>query len=546
MVRNTDTIKEITCLMKAKAPCIWLQTYEEEAAIRDICDMLNNEFNDMTPWVWSGTEGLRRLPLNPSLKEEPPIKGTTPFDAVLKAMKKKQDDATSSNLWILRDFHKFVNEWKAQRLIRDAKEWKAQRVETEDGRFRSYYNPILVVSPVCDIPDDIAKLFHVVEYSLPEADYISGLVKHANEKLQQAAANKPEAGIKSVSDEEVETITNACIGLTAKEIVMALRESSVKYHTLNLDFMARNKIQMVKKSGVLDYRIPKVSFDDIGGNDAVKKWLLEEKEAFSPEARSFGIDLPKGIMAVGVAGCGKTLIAEAFANEMHVPLISFTLSKIMDKLVGQSEQKVAYALQIVRACAPCVLLIDEVEKLLGGVDSRSDGGVTARILAALLKFMQDNDNGVYVIMTSNNVSQLPPEFTRAGRLDATWYFGLPSDEERKAIFKVHFGHRGREVGDVILHAAVKASQGFTGAEIEQVVKNAMRKAYVRYKKDGNDSVTKDDVIEAASEVIPVSQSSREKILALDKYCETRARNASGEKKKITKKTSSEDDLLLDF
>lgn len=233
---------------------------------------------------------------------------------------------------------------------------------------------------------------------------------------------------------------------------------------------------------------------------------------------------------------------------MGVPLLELSMNRVMDKLVGQSEQKIAQALSVAKACAPCVLLLDEVEKMLGAASvssNASDGGVTARILQAILKFMNDNDSGVYVIMTSNDVSQLPPEFTRAGRLDATWYFGLPDDEERRGIFRIHFAKKGREVSDIILNEAVRSSDGFTGAEIQQVVKNTMRKAFSRYLKDGNQNILAEDIREAAGEVIPVSKSSKEKIAALDMYCRSRARCTSVHHEK-EKPAQEIDDFELDL
>ena len=177
--------------------------------------------------------------------------------------------------------------------------------------------------------------------------------------------------------------------------------------------------------------------NDIGGNNALKDWLYEVKDLFTEEAAEFGLTKPKGYMSVGIPGCGKTALAEAFAGTMKVPLLILSINRIMNRMVGESEKKIVQALQVAKACAPCVLLLDEVEKVLGGVNSsnNSDSGITSRVFQEILKFMNDNDSGVYVIMTSNDVSQLPPEFTRAGRLDATWYFGLPKEEERREIFK---------------------------------------------------------------------------------------------------------------
>ena len=176
----------------------------------------------------------------------------------------------------------------------------------------------------------------------------------------------------------------------------------------------------------------------------------------------------------------------------------------------------------------------------------SDGGVTARIMQALLKFMNKDNTGVYVIMTSNDVSQLPPEFTRAGRLDATWFFSLPVEQERKAILKVHFGKRNISPFPKLLNLAVELSEGFTGAEIEQGVKNTMMKMFARYQNDGKKTITEKDIRDGLSEVIPVSKSSREKINALITYCTSRHRLASKYKPKKDKDTSADLPLNLDF
>jgi ATP-dependent 26S proteasome regulatory subunit len=530
-------------LLKAKIDCIWIQTYEEKEVIADIKELVakNDRMSNMTVQVWSRTEGVTRVPVFAYEQDDKPDAKLKEPPALFSKIRNEQQEATgSSNLWILRDFHTVVTDPKVQRFVRDLKEY--------NGR---HYNPLIVISPAMEIPSDIARLFRVIEYELPPEEAVLKLIQKANETLAMSASEDNDVHVST--PEEISALTKACMGLTIKEINMALNESMVGYHSLNLEFLSKNKIELVKKTGVLDYKIPHDTLADIGGNEAIKKWLLEAKDAFSDEARAFGVEKPKGYMAVGIPGCGKTLLAGAFANEMKVPLLELSMSKIMDKLVGQSERKIDHALQVAKACAPCVLLLDEVEKMLGsagagGSSNQSDGGVTNRVFQAILKFMNDNDSGVYVIMTSNDVSQLPPEFTRAGRLDATWYFGLPSAVEREDIFKVHFNHRNKSVGDVILKKAVDATKGFTGAEIQQTVKNTMVKAYQRYKQDGNANITVDDVISAAADVIPVSRSSREKIAALENYCRTRARFASGEDTVVAKpaKEEQEEAFLLDL
>ena len=539
---RSSIAEDLKVLLKAKIDCVWIQTHEEKEVLDDLRELLSQEskLSDMNIQLWSRTEGVTTIPVfSYQPKEEIDAKLKEPPALFSKIRYEQTNQAGSPNIWILRDFHTVITDPKVQRFVRDLKEYKS-----------SHYNPLVVISPAMEIPSDVARLFRVIEYGLPTEETVRRMVITANDKLARSAT--PDNDVHVCDSDELIAVTRACMGLTVKEISMALNESMVRYHALDLDFLSRNKIELVKKTGVLDYKIPNVTFADIGGNEAIKAWLLEAKGAFSDEARAFGVDKPKGFVSVGVPGAGKTLLANAFANELRVPLLELSMSKIMDKLVGQSERKIDHALQVAKACAPCVLLLDEVEKMLGGAtmsSNASDGGVTNRVLQAILKFMNDNDSGVYVVMTSNDVSQLPPEFTRAGRLDATWYFGLPNATEREAIFKVHFGHKNKTVGDVILKRAVAATKGYTGAEIQQVVKNTMIKAFQRYKEDGNANITVDDVIAAAAEVIPVSQSSREKIAALENYCRTRARFASGivgTPQKEQEDESEEEGFLLDL
>lgn len=218
-----------------------------------------------------------------------------------------------------------------------------------------------------------------------------------------------------------------------------------------------------------------------------------------------------------------------------MPFLKLTMDKILSKYAGESERNIAKALTLIKSCAPCVLLIDEVEKALGGIKSSnaSDSGVVARAFGKVLEFLNDNDNGVYVIMTSNDVSQLPPELTRAGRLDAIWYFGLPDENEREEIFKVHFSKVNQTVSSDVLELAVKETQNYTGAEIEQIVKSAVKKAFIRMKKTNTEmAITKTDITDAKEQVVPISKSSKEKINQLELWAKGRALYANKREKKV--------------
>ena len=235
-------------------------------------------------------------------------------------------------------------------------------------------------------------------------------------------------------------------------------------------------------------------------------------------AKKFGRKPPKGYMAVGIPGAGKSAIAEAFAGEMKVPLLVFDMSKIMNRMVGESEKGIAKALETAANCSPCVLLLDEVEKALGGYASSAttDSGVTDRIVGALCSWMQDNED-VFIIMTSNNAAKLPPEFTRSGRLESTWFFGFPTKEERAEILNVQLKKVGKELTDEQKQIIIEITDHYTGAEIEQGIQNALGYSFEDYLEGGSDELTDAQLSKGFNDVIPIYRSSKGAMDALVKY-----------------------------
>ena len=522
---------EVKILIDAGITCIWITSYEEAAVLADIREMVRMHYRTIPLYQWSVSEGCKKLATLPAEKDGPADMNLRQPPAV---MEKIANDSGcraavgSRNIYVLRDLQEFFagqSSTLIRRYIRDIKEYPGNK---------GCNNVIICISPAVALPDDITKLFRVVSYELPDKEEVLRLTQKYVEKFNKLAQKQP-LEYEELGPEKIDSIVDACLGLTKKEIGMSISESIVRHHTIDPTFLLSNKIQEVKKSGILDYKIPEITLDDVGGNQAIKDWLYEQKEMFSQEARDFSLPMPKGYMAVGIPGSAKTMLAEAFAGMMNIPLLSLSMSKIMSKLVGESEQKIEQAIQVAKSCAPCVLLLDEVEKMLGGAgaggsSNRTDGGVTNRVFQSLLKFMNDNDSGVYVIMTSNDVSALPPEFTRAGRIDAQWYFGLPKVSERKEILRIHFAKFGKDVPDNVIDLAAKETEGYTGAELREVAKNCMRKAFIRFKNSEKATIgfTVSDVESSISEVIPISKSSKEKIMALESWCAERARRSDYE------------------
>lgn len=516
-----ECMTQVRDLLKAKIQCIWIETYEESAVINDLREILSSHIVGMNLQVWSISEGLKRIPMtNRETQEKANPAMMNPkamFDYIRDVQEAKADEGRQdiSNVFVLRDFHLLNEKAEVKRCVRDLKEYKSTN-----------YNPIVVISPTKSIPMELQKLFTVVTYDTPDRAEIETTINGMSRRIEQAIAGGRD--LVAPTPEERRQLVDAAMGLTATELSDVLAKSLTKYSCLSPQAIMDEKIQLVQKSGVLDYIVPKFTMDDIGGNGAFKDWIMELRNSYTEEAKEFGIAPPKGYMAFGIPGSSKTVSAEAFANMMNYPLLVLSISRIMDKHLGESEGKIDRACRVAKACAPCVLMIDEVEKVLGGAQSsnQTDSGITNRVLARLLELLNDDDSGVFVIMTSNDTSQLPPELTRNGRLDAQWYFGLPTAEERKDIFRIHFGKVNRTVSQEVIDAAAKAANNYTGAEIKEVVKVAMRKAFVRFREDGNRELTSEDIVSAVKDVIPLYISSQERINALEVYARGRARNTN--------------------
>lgn len=539
-------MEHFTSLLNARDTCMYVRTYEENEFIKDVVDIVQGKapfrFNDASDkakvYVYSRFEGLYLLDMfDPSAYDrreyirdvnnlnklfkfiqkqsccQDAIDDTDSFEDLLTGKNEEETkdeaapNAQSISVFIIKDLHMFFDK-ETIRALRDLKE------EYDELS----YCPIVVTSPVTEIPCELEKLFTYFEYeNMSKEDF-----------KQILYANASESGY---SDEEIDAICDACTGLTYREMLRSFSHSVAVHEGIDIKMIHDEKVQIVKKSGALDYLHPTMTIEDTGGYENLKTWIREMKVALSPEAKDFGIAQPKGAMLVGLPGNGKTMTAEIIANYLEVPLLQLDLAKIMGSFVGQSERQIANALRIVKACAPCVMLIDEAEKLFGGYQSSAstDSGTLSRVLAQLLQFLQEDNTGVITIMTSNNVFELPPELLRSGRLDAQWYFGFPSTEERKEILDIYLKKNRLEVTSNIFNYIIRATKNYSGAEIKEIVKNLLIKSYFRQKQEGKEPervIIAEDAKAAIAAVVPVYQTSKEKVDLFVEMAKGRYRIAS--------------------
>ena len=288
----------------------------------------------------------------------------------------------------------------------------------------------------------------------------------------------------------------------------------------DLEEVLEEKRQSIARSEVLEFCVTESGTEAIGGLEALKDWLQQRHRAFSDEARRFGLPMPRGVLLVGPQGTGKSLTAKAIARSWSMPLLRLDVGRLFAGLVGASEARTRETIQRAEAMAPCVLWIDEIDKGFGG-DGRSDGGTSQRVLASVLTWMAEKQSPVFVVATANGVDQLPPELLRKGRFDEIFLLDLPSMEERRSILSLHLNRR-RPGLQLPLDTVISRCEGFSGAELEQTVIEAMHLAFA----EGRE-LNETDLIRAASQLIPLSRTAREQLEALQAWASSgRARPAS--------------------
>jgi SpoVK/Ycf46/Vps4 family AAA+-type ATPase len=426
-------------------------------------------------------------------------------------------ETSEPGVFILQDFHFFLDERSPVSAL------VIRQLRDVVGPFKAGRKTLILLSPVLKIPPELEKDITVLDLPMPGEAELAALL---DETVAQVKDN-PRVEINLEGDAR-ERIVKALSGLTRAEAENALAKVIVTNSRLDaedVDLLLSEKEQIIRKSGMLEYYSTPERFGSIGGLEELKRWLRSRGRAFSEAARQFGLPAPKGLLLVGVPGCGKSLTAKAVAAEWRMPLLKFDLSKVFGGLVGQSEENMRRAIKMAEAVAPCVLWIDEIEKGLAGSRSgMSDSGVTARVFGTLLTWMEENDKQVFTIATANDIQGLPPELLRKGRFDEVFFIDLPAPAERAAILAIHLTKHHRDYRDFDLARHVAATEGFSGAELEQVVISALYEAFA----EGEQARLEDRHLEKAIAAnVPLSQALAEQIARLRAEARSKWRWASG-------------------
>ncbi|HTL17859.1 MAG TPA: AAA family ATPase [Patescibacteria group bacterium] len=497
--------EEIETLVRARYPILYIITSEEMRVETLLLEIAARRQKKVFEWTCSS--GL--VPAGSSIQSQRSRNASTKDPAAALDL---VIDQVEPAIFLFKDFHPFLTKNNVA-IIR--------RLKDIALHLKNSFKTIVVVSPVMEVPAELEKEITVLTFPQPTKDDLGELLDRILEDVRTVRQVQVELDLQSR-----EKLLQAAMGLTLGEAENVFAKILVKYQRFSLEHVHEvfaEKQQIVRKSGLLEYYAAEEDLKDVGGLAVLKDWLQKRAVAFSDEAIAYGLPPPKGVLLLGVQGCGKSLCAKAVSRQWQLPLLRFDVGRMFGSLVGSSEENVRRAIAVAESIAPAVLWVDEIDKAFAGSQSAgmTDGGTTARVFGTFLTWLSEKTVPVFVVATANDVSQLPPELLRKGRLDEIFYIDLPSPEERAQIFRIHLAKRGRKWEDFDLTSLVSGSHDFSGAEIEAAIVSALYDAF--YAKE---ELSTRYVLAALSETVPLARTMAENIAAQRDWAKGRARNAS--------------------
>jgi len=484
---------ELRLLVNSHHPIITVETTEEER-VEQLLFQIATEL-DVPVYNWSVTKGLARFKGEPLYHTDDPVQALANISVI-----------NGEAIFLLKDFARYCDNDKICRRLRELGE-----------NFRTARRSIVITGASISLPPDLAGDAVPFELGLPALEELFSGVRQTLADL-----NRDNHIPISLDSMGMQQAAQSLAGLTKEEALRTLRMcilSRGKADSPVIEDLLEAKRNILRGEGLLETVRRDSSFSDVAGLTRMKDWLAKRKSALTAEGVKFGLVPPKGILITGVQGCGKSLAAKAVAGEWGFELARLDAGALYDKFVGESEKKLRKGLELAKKMAPVVLWIDEIEKAFasGSASGDADAGLSQRLLATLLTWMQDREPGVFLAATSNNISALPPEMLRKGRFDEIFFVDLPSVSIRQSLFALHLKKRGRDSASFDLPALAAASDGFSGAEIEQSVISGLYTAFAV-----KQQLSTQILLGELSATQPLSVTRREDIAAIREWARTRA------------------------
>jgi ATP-dependent 26S proteasome regulatory subunit len=500
----TGAAAEIEILIRARYPILYVASWEEErveAALTRIAERRGKKLV-----CWSAVRGLHAPGETMGATRRSFNEMTTEPAAALDEVVRQVEPT----VFLFKDLHPYLREPATIRKLRELA-----------THLKASPKTLVLLSPSVTIPPDLEKDITIVDFGLPRLDELGTLLDTIVHEVSQSGKLSVD-----VAPALRERLLKAAQGLTLKEAENAFARTLIARGRLSeaeVSLILDEKKRNIRKSGILEYYDSADDLEHVGGLGNLKEWVRKRSVAFSEDASRFGLPPPKGVLLLGVQGCGKSLCARAISQVWKLPLLRLDVGRIFASFVGNSEENARRAIATAESVAPALLWIDEIEKAFAGSQSSgvSDAGTTSRVFGTFLTWLQEKTAPVFVIATANDIGSLPPELNRKGRFDEIFFVDLPDEIERREIFSIHLSRRGRKPLEFDIASLAAMSDGYSGAEIEQAVIAGLYEAF-----DHKRELTTEDVAASLRQSIPLSKTMQEKIDALREWAHGRARAAS--------------------
>jgi SpoVK/Ycf46/Vps4 family AAA+-type ATPase len=480
-------LNEFILLLKARYSIIYIATSEEER-IEYLLKYCAKKYVVRTYYSWDFIEGYQGNPNDTGFAARNPLEALDLIDKLT---------PETAALFVLKDYDNFLKDFSVVRKLKNL----SRSLKTQPKN-------IIILSSEVNIPDSLKEFITLLEFPLPSYTEILEELNRLLSSLQQ-----------EIEPSTLNNIATACQGLSLERIRRVLSKIIAKYGEIDEsspDLVLEEKKQIIQQTQLLEFCLNDKNISDLGGLDNFKDWLKLREKAFSPEAVKYGLPYPKGLLLVGVQGTGKSIAAKIIAHEWQLPLLRLDFGRLFASLIGQSEQRVRKMIEIAEALSPCVLWVDEIDKAFAGAQSSGDSGTTSRVLATFITWLSEKTSPVFVVATANNIEFIPPEILRKGRFDEMFFLNLPTREEREAIFEVHLKKsRPDSINQFKIPLLGQLSKEFSGAEIEQVVIEAMRIGF-----NANREFNNEDVLIAIQNLVPLARTKSKELDQLKAWSES--------------------------
>ncbi len=475
---------ELTLLLKARYPIIYINTIEEDRVEYIIRKYIKTSLN-RSIYSWDFIDGYTNNPNNEGFAKRNPVQALELVERLT---------AQTPALFLLKDFNRFLTDVSISRKLKNISRILKLQPKT-----------IIIIGSELNIPKELSDLITILQFQLP----VESEINYELERLIQSLNIE-------IDEQILESLTRACQGLSLERIRRVLSKIIATYKTIDensIKLLLNEKKQIISQTEILEYWSVEETISKIGGVDNLKNWLKKRQTSFGVQASTYGLPTPRGLLLVGIQGTGKSLTAKAIANEWQLPLLKLDVGKLFGGIVGESESRLRQMIEVAETISPCILWIDEIDKAFNNNSSTGDSGTSNRVLATFISWLSEKTKPVFVVATANNVDILPLEIIRKGRFDEIFFLDLPQKQEREQIFKIHIQEFRPNRWELFDYSKLaQLSEAFSGAEIRQSIIEAMYHAFSEKRE-----FTTEDICLALTQLIPLSQLENNQTLKLKNW-----------------------------